>query len=110
MLLLEALIAICDGPFPFVFFSLFYVFQRVTSTSLGDPFIELYTDITKYFIFGEVILLGYFNAHTRDLQIPLCDESEDVFCTQGIDPDSVGLRRRLDDALGPTTFYGKHLL
>jgi hypothetical protein len=31
-------------------------------------------------------------------------------CTQGIDPDLVGLHRMSDDALGPTTVYGKHLL
>jgi hypothetical protein len=78
--------------------------------SNGDPFIDLYTDITQYSVVGEVILLGDFNARTRDLQIPLHDRSEDVFCTQGIDPDSVGLHRMSDDALGPTTVYGKHLL
>lgn len=47
----------------------------------GDPFIDLYTDITKYLADREIILMGDFNARTRDLQIPLHDWSEDVFCT-----------------------------
>lgn len=54
--------------------------------------------------------MGDFNAHTRDLQIPLHDRSEDVFCTRGIDPTSVGLHRISEDSSGPTTAYGKHLL
>jgi hypothetical protein len=32
-----------------------------------DPFIDLYIDITQYSTVGEVILLGNFNAPTRDL-------------------------------------------
>lgn len=78
--------------------------------SNGDPFIDLYTGITQYSVVGEVILLGDFNARTRDLQIPLHDQLEDAFCTQGINPDSVGLHRMTNDALGPTTVYGKPLL
>ena len=54
--------------------------------------------------------MGDFNACTRDLQIPLHDHSKDVFCTQGIDPVSISLHWILEDALGPTTVYGKHLL
>ena len=78
--------------------------------SKGDTFINLYTDITQYSVVGEVILQGDFNARNRDLQIPLHDRLEDVFCTQGIDPDLVGLHRMSDDALGPIAVYGKHLL
>ena len=76
----------------------------------GDPFIDLYTVITKYSADGEVILMGNFNAYTRDLQIPLHDQSEGVFCTWGIDPTSVGLHRISEDVLGSTTAHGKHLL
>jgi hypothetical protein len=76
----------------------------------GDPFIDLYTGITQYSVVGEVILLGDFNTRTRDLQTPLHDRSEDMFCTRGIDPESVGLHRLSDDALGPITAYGRHLL
>ena len=54
--------------------------------------------------------MGDFNARTRDLQIPLHDRSKDVFCNRGIDPTFVGLHRILEDVLGPTTAYGKHLL
>jgi len=49
--------------------------------SNGDPFIDLYTSITQYSVVGKVILLGDFTARTIDLQIPLHDRSEDVFCT-----------------------------
>lgn len=77
---------------------------------MGAPFIDLYTDITQYCVVAGVILPGDFNARTRDLQIPLHDRSEDVFCTQGIDPNSVGLHQMSNDALGPITVYGKHLL
>lgn len=76
----------------------------------GDPFTDLYTDITKYSTVGEVILIGDFNARIRDLQIPLHDRSEDVFCTRGMDLTSVGLHRISEDSSGPTTAYGKHLL
>jgi hypothetical protein len=77
--------------------------------SNGDPFIDLYTGITQYSVVGEVILLGDFNAHTKDLQVPLHYQSEDVLCTQGIDQDSVGLPRMSDDALGPTTVFSVSL-
>ena len=54
--------------------------------------------------------MGDFNARTRDLQIPLHDQSKDVFCIRGTDPTSVGLHRFSEDSTGPTTAYGKHLL
>lgn len=82
----------------------------IHNSSNGDLFIDLYIDITQYSADGEVILIGDFNARTRDLQITLHDQSEDVFCTKGIELDSVGLYRISDYALGPTTVYGKHLL
>ena len=33
-----------------------------------------------------------------------------MFYAKGIDSNSLGLHRMSDDALGPTTVYGKHLL
>ena len=75
----------------------------------GDPFMDLYTGITQYSANREVILMGDFNARTRDLQVPLHDRSEDVLCTEGLNPVAVGLHRTSDDSLGPTTAYGKHL-
>ena len=71
---------------------------------------DLYTGITQYFADGEVILMGDFNGRTKNLQVPLHDRSEDVFCTTGPDPAAVGLHQISEDALGPTTAYGKHLL
>ena len=52
---------------------------------------DLYTGITRYSADEEVILMGDFNARIRDLQIPLHDRSEDVFCIEGLDPVAVGL-------------------
>jgi hypothetical protein len=40
------------------------------SESDGDPFLDLYTDISHYSTLGEVIVLGDFNARTRDIQVP----------------------------------------
>ena len=68
-----------------------------------DPFMDLYSGITQYSADGEVILMGDFNARTRDLQIPLHDRSEDVFCTEGLDPAGVGLHWASEDTLEPTT-------
>jgi hypothetical protein len=75
-----------------------------------DPFIDLYDSITQYMDVGEVVLLGDFNSRTRALQIPLHDRPDDMFCIQKIDPKSVGLHQMFDDALGPLTTYGRHLL
>ena len=33
----------------------------------GDPFIDLYSDITQYLAVGEVVLLGDFNSSSRAL-------------------------------------------
>lgn len=53
LLLLEALILICDGPFPLVFFSLFYGFPRVTSTCLifwsRSPFLDFHIPLESLF-------------------------------------------------------------
>jgi hypothetical protein len=76
----------------------------------GDPFIDLYVGITQYSTVGEVVLLGDFNSHTKALQIPLHDWLDDMFCIREIDPESVGLHWMSDDALGPLTSYGWHLL
>jgi hypothetical protein len=82
----------------------------IHSDSDGDPYMDLYASIIQYSMMGDVILLGDFNARTRALQIPLHDRSEDVFCIQETDPDSVGLQWASDDASGPLTGYGRHLL
>lgn len=49
----------------------------------GDPFTDLYTDITKYSTDGEVILMGDFNARNRDLQIPLHEVKKMCFVSGG---------------------------
>jgi hypothetical protein len=74
-----------------------------------DSFVDLYADITQYSMVGEVVLLGDFNSCTKALQIPLQNQSDDVFYIQEIDPKLVGLHRMSDNALGPLTAYGWHL-
>ena len=61
-----------------VYFTVCYFPPASSSFSIhngadGDPFMDLYIGITQYSAKGEVILMGDFNAHTRDLQIPLQD-------------------------------------
>jgi hypothetical protein len=76
----------------------------------GDPFIDLYVGFTQCSMVGEVVLLGDFNSCTRALQILLHDWSYDMFYIQEVDLELVGLHRISDDALGPLTTYGRHLL
>ena len=75
-----------------------------------NPYLDLYIDIFQYSTMGEVILLGDFNAHTKALQIPLHDRSQDMFCIEEMNFESVGLHRLSEDALGPITAYGRQLL
>ena len=82
----------------------------IHNSSDGDPFTDLYSDITRFLIVGDVILTGDFNARTKDLQTPMHDRLEDIFCTRGIDPITVGMHRTSEDHLGLTTTYGKYLL
>ena len=70
---------------------------------------DLYVDIIQYLTIWEFILLGDFNAHTRALQTPLHKWSKDVFWTQGIDLELVGLHRMSDDALALNKSHGRHL-
>jgi hypothetical protein len=78
--------------------------------SEGDPFSDLYVDTSHYSTLGEVILLGDFNARTRNLQISLHDRGTDTLCLQELEPESVGLHRCSQDKYGPLTGYGRHLL
>ena len=63
----------------------------------------MYEDLIQFLVVGEVILLGDFNAPTRD-------RSKDALCLKEIDLVSVDLHRVSDDMLGPLSTYGKHLL
>jgi hypothetical protein len=76
----------------------------------GDPFIDLYANISHYSTLGEVILLGDFNARTKNLQVSLHDRVEDILCLQELELESVGLHRSSQDRYGPLTGYGRHLL
>ena len=75
-----------------------------------DPFIDLYVDISQYSTVGKVILLSDLNACTRALYIPLHDLLEDMLSIREIDAKSMGLHQISDNALGPFTTYGHHLL
>lgn len=76
----------------------------------GDPFIDLNSGIAQYLVFGTIILLGDFNARTIVLQTPLHDQSENMFCTQEVEPELLGLHWMSKDTLGPIIAYGQHLL
>jgi hypothetical protein len=56
------------------------------------------------------IILGDFNAHTRDQPISLHNRSKDSFCLQVVDPASLDLHRVSNDALGLLSIYNKHPL
>jgi hypothetical protein len=59
------------SPLPRDIYITFYYFPPTSSSYAihngldGDPFIDLYANITQYSTIGEVILLGDFNSHTR---------------------------------------------
>ena len=58
---------------------------------------------------GDIIILGDFNARTKDLQVPLYDRSSDSNCTSELDPTTMGLQHTSEDVLGPLSVYGRHL-
>jgi hypothetical protein len=77
----------------------------------GDPFIDLYANITQYSTVGEVILIGDFNSRTKIPPRFLSTTGQRTCsASKEIDPASVGLHWMSDDALGPLTAYGRHLL
>jgi hypothetical protein len=65
---------------------------------------------SQYSTIREVILLGDFNARTRNLQISLHDRTEDALCLQELEPESMCLHRSSQDKDGPLIGYGRHLL
>ncbi len=76
----------------------------------GDPFVDLQESISLFATSGDIIILGDFNACTRNLQTPIHDRGSDSICTSEIDPTRMGLQRTSDDALGLFTCCGRHLL
>jgi hypothetical protein len=85
-LLRDIYIAVCYSPKALSHFSL-------NRESEGDPFSNLYVDTSHYSTLGVVILLGDFNARTRNLQISIHDRGKDTLCHQELEPESVGLHR-----------------
>jgi len=85
-------------------------FYAIHNSLDSDPFTDLYSDITRFSAIGDVILMGHFNARTKDLQTPMHDWTKDIFCTQGIDSTTIGMHRTSEDHLGPTIAYGRYLL
>lgn len=49
----------------------------IHSVEDGDPFLDLYKCISKFATMGDIIVLGDFNAQTRDLQTPMHDRHSD---------------------------------
>lgn len=58
---------------------------------------------------GDIILLGDFNAWTRDLQTPIHDRSSDWSCTSESDHASLGLQHTSEDHMGPLSTYGRYI-
>jgi hypothetical protein len=75
----------------------------------GTPFSDLYVDTSHYSTLGEVILLGNFNARTKNLQVSLCDRDNDALCLQELEPELVGLHRSSQDRYRPLIGYGRNL-
>jgi len=75
----------------------------------GDPFLDLYTYISHLSTLQEIILLGGFNAHTKCLQVPFHDKSEDVLCLRELQLESIGLHRNLEK-YGSIGGFGRHVL
>lgn len=76
----------------------------------GDPFSNLHECILKFSSLGDIIILGDFNAWTRDLQTPQHNRVSNSICTMESNPTSMGFQRHSSDKLGPLSCYGRHLL
>lgn len=59
---------------------------------------------------GNIIILGDFNARTKDFQISLHDHGSNSNCTSELDPTTMGLQHTSKDATGLLSTYGRHLL
>lgn len=72
----------------FIFIAICY-FPPTTSNfaiySNGDPYQELYKDITRHATKGQVLLLGYFNVCTSCMHVPIDDLIEEEMQTQESD-------------------------
>lgn len=85
-----------------------YYFPLATSNfaihTYGYPHQDLYEDITKYTIIGEVLLLRVFSARTSSMQVPFHDLIKHEMQFQELDLDVV--RTSSDSQL---IVYGKHV-
>lgn len=70
-----------------------------------NPFCDLQESISQFEGLGDIIILGDFNARTRDLQTPLHDRGSNSNCTFELDPTTMGLQRTSEDVLGPLSGY-----
>ena len=75
----------------------------------GDPFLDLYIDVSHLSTLQEIILLGDFDAHTKCLQVPFHDKYEDVLCLRELQLESIGLHRNLEK-YGSIGGFGRHVL
>ena len=75
---------------------------------LGEsPYLPLYDDIIRFATMGDIMLLGDFNARTKDEQTTMFDTNEAVYGE--VMAEEVGLKRQAQD-MSAITEYGKHFL
>ena len=73
---------------------------------LGEsPYLPLYDDIIRFATMGDIILLGDFNARTKDEQTTMFNTNEAVYGE--VMAEEVGLKRQAQD-MSAITEYGKH--
>lgn len=75
-------------------------------TSQGDsPYMPLYEDITRFSNMGDILLIGDFNGHTRNMQSTTYDTGEPMY--KEITMDETSAQRVVQD-LAKITEYGEH--
>lgn len=63
----------------------------IHGTEDGDPFVDLSESISQFAALGDIIILGDFNARTRELQTPIYDRGSNSICSIEIEPTAMGL-------------------
>ena len=67
----------------------------------GNPFGNLFKSISKFGAMGDIIILGDFNAQTKDPQTLQYDYGSDLIYSTERDPTSMGLQRLSEDHSRP---------
>ena len=82
----------------------------IHSTEDSDPLIDLIECISRFSALGNNIVLGDFNAQTREWRTPIDDSGMEWTYIIEIYHVSLGLQHIFEDRHGPLSIYGHHLL